>query len=836
MNAEEIYRSRLRGSTNNPNLRTGLPSNESNSGWNWSNIWQNRWPWEEPATEPEESLLSTVGRWTGTAFAAPFITSKMEPEEKERYKAEKDDNWWKAHFGEESQFASEYRDLPVWGQMLAEAPAALLTGGLASGGIKALGSAVAKGGLKSGLARVGQGALSTLGGDATAVFKGAQKAGGLAGKVAQGLAAPGMAAEKAIGGVTNLISKGIARSLKPSQLQILKKLASKPEIPDETKITIAKVTGLIKEAKPTLTSQAEERSQELGKRVGKVFQAQENLQGSAAFKATKKYLSGELPTGKPTQGYTEIASQVTKEEFEQMMDLPLRATFKAPKEHQALLKLRTQNAVQKLFNPQVYGMPQRNEIQLLQNVFGEDLAKSILDKRSLGQKAFETIVEVANLPRALLASGDISYLLRQGMVLAASNPKEAGKTIIPAIRSFFSDSVAQNIDNMIRADDIVGPAIAKGHLKLPELPGGVASALSEREEAFISSMAEKIPIAGSLIKGSNRAYTSGLNMLRANVYKKTVQSYAKMGLELTDVDLSELGSFIMAATGRMDLGKFEGASQLLSTIFFSPKLIISRAALPKYLMSPSRVVRQEAAKSIASFLAAGSSLLTLAHLRGWADIETDPRSSDFAKIKMGDTRLDVWAGYQQYTRLLASLFTGERKTQAGAVIEANRYDTGLRFLESKLSPVMGLIRDLLKDETYLGEDMSAEGGFVLEQAYQRMAPLAAQDIIDAIVQEGISAGIPASLAFWGVGVATYPAPSEEQLFNAKRTMAYANIEDVVWSKNPEGLDIAKKYNEMKKEDAMKAKRYLAQYPQVIRALKEIENLKERWLIQNKRRT
>jgi hypothetical protein len=41
---------------------------------------------------------------------------------------------------------------------------------------------------------------------------------------------------------------------------------------------------------------------------------------------------------------------------------------------------------------------------------------------------------------------------------------------------------------------------------------------------------------------------------------------------------------------------------------------------------------------------------------------------------------------------------------------------------------------------------------------------------------------------------------------------------------------------MKKEDAMKAKRYLAQYPQVIRALKEIENLKERWLIQNKQRT
>ena len=79
--------------------------------------------------------------------------------------------------------------------MLAEAPVALLTGGLASGGIKALGSAVAKGGLKGGLARVGQGALSTLGGDATAVFKGAQKAGGLAGRFAQGLAAPGMAAE-----------------------------------------------------------------------------------------------------------------------------------------------------------------------------------------------------------------------------------------------------------------------------------------------------------------------------------------------------------------------------------------------------------------------------------------------------------------------------------------------------------------------------------------------------------------------------------------------------------------------------------------------------------------
>ena len=141
---------------------------------------------------------------------------------------------------------------------------------------------------------------------------------------------------------------------------------------------------------------------------------------------------------------------------------------------------------------------------------------------------------------------------------------------------------------------------------------------------------------------------------------------------------------------------------------------------------------------------------------------------------------------------------------------------------------MGLLMDIMKGETWLGEDITTDQAFLSRQVWERMAPLALQDIIEAMEQQGPLGGSGVRL-----GYDVLCPPTEEQLFNAERTMAYANIEDVVWSKNPEGLDIAKKYNEMKKEDAMKAKRYLAQYPQVIRALKEIEILKERWLIQNK---
>ena len=72
------------------------------------------------------------------------------------------------------------------------------------------------------------------------------------------------------------------------------------------------------------------------------------------------------------------------------------------------------------------------------------------------------------------------------------------------------------------------------------------------------------------------------------------------------------------------------------------------------------MVRKEAARDLVAFLGIGASVLGLAKMAG-AEIETEPTSSDFGKIKIGNTRYDIWAGFQQFARFGATL-TEHRKT------------------------------------------------------------------------------------------------------------------------------------------------------------------------------
>jgi hypothetical protein len=77
-----------------------------------------------------------------------------------------------------------------------------------------------------------------------------------------------------------------------------------------------------------------------------------------------------------------------------------------------------------------------------------------------------------------------------------------------------------------------------------------------------------------------------------------------------------------------------------------------------------------------------------------ATIETDPRSSDFGKFKIGDLRYDPWGGYVPLITLYARLFTEEIKDSKGSMYKMgekrfgiqSRGDAAARFLFNKESP------------------------------------------------------------------------------------------------------------------------------------------------------
>jgi len=173
------------------------------------------------------------------------------------------------------------------------------------------------------------------------------------------------------------------------------------------------------------------------------------------------------------------------------------------------------------------------------------------------------------------------------------------------------------------------------------------------------------------------------------------------------------------------------------------------------LLSKNPYMRKEAARALVTFVGGGAGIVTLASAMSGNKAVWDPRSGEFGKIKIGDTRLDIWTGYAQYGRFLGQFLTGERKSAYGNLSKDERWNIAFRFLQGKSSPAAGLFVDLLKGEDYMGEPLFEGTTGFIETARNRLLPLALQDVIDAVEEGGVNGmwtGIPAAI---GVGTLTY---------------------------------------------------------------------------------
>jgi hypothetical protein len=400
------------------------------------------------------------------------------------------------------------------------------------------------------------------------------------------------------------------------------------------------------------------------------------------------------------------------------------------------------DALQKIMLKEV---PQPAQIDKIERYLSPELANTLREiGKSIPQKAFDTTIDAMNGSRSLLTSFDISALGRQGLLGLLRHPTEIPSAVKNTVKALFSEKQAGLIDDMIKNDPLIKEAGKNGW----DIGLTVRGGKNYGEENFMSRLAEKIPG----IKQSERSYVTGLNYIRYKTFKQGYELLSKVGA--TESDFSELARLTRVITGRGDLPSlFKGSSPVLNAMLFSPKLLFSRLQFPTLLFSPSKLVRGEAWMTLRNFLAFGTGVLGLAKAAG-AKIGTDPRAADFGKIKIGDTQLDIWTGYIQYARFLAQLTTGQKVTQGGNAVEANRLETIARFLQSKTSPAAGLLVDLLRGETYMGEDIyKAEN--VPSQIYTRLAPLAIQDLISALNEEGFPNGLIALPGFTGVGVVTY---------------------------------------------------------------------------------
>lgn len=538
------------------------------------------------------------------------------------------------------------------------------------------------------------------------------------------------------------------------QMNLKEDLSSGANIPPETPTVkggegmpidpVQKVIEALKAAKPVRNQQESIYTKERAQRMARALSMRGKAGGEKGFFAELSQLKGEMTKAE----FESIRSKLNQKDidhlFNMVTDEPSLGFWE---------QVTARTALGKLMGEHGGKVPTKGELALLNKVFGNELVEALINKMPFWEKMKEWTGQVLNVPRSIMSSFDLSAPLRQGVFLVGR------KEFLPAFKKMFGYFAKEENLKALNEDIARSPnfeLMKDSGLALTDMD----VMLEAREEAFMSNLAEKIPVVGKGIRASGRAYVGFLNKLRADVFNDLIKKSSDLGLNPKENrDLAkDIAMFVNTATGRGDLAGFSKAATQLNTIFFSPRLIASRLTLlnPLYYINSKPFVRNEAIKSLLTFTGTVATVLALAKLSG-ANVGTDIRSSDFGKIIIGRTRIDIMGGFQQYMRMIGQLATGKYvSSTTGRVVTLGegyrpltRKEILVRQFESKLAPVASFISTVLEGQTWSGEKVK-----VTEEIKNRLTPMVLSTLVE-LAEEDPKLFPVGLLGIFGVGVQTY---------------------------------------------------------------------------------
>jgi hypothetical protein len=445
-----------------------------------------------------------------------------------------------------------------------------------------------------------------------------------------------------------------------------------------------------------------------------------------------------------------------------------------------------------------FSKPIRQEVQLddeakaLRNKLNElreereiRLMKMDYENTSKLKKAAREANQYLNISRQIKSTADVSMPFRQGLWGVASNllrlpfkiesgkgivftNLEAQKQLVKAFRDMYASLAREGTYKSVMADikNNRWYEVAKeAGLNLSDPNSPLEQA---REEFAYPSKLEKIPVIKNIVKGSNRSASAFINIMKFNKFVEFAELFERNGMSIRNSPdaYKEAAIYANQTVGRGFLGqKVEGASWLTSRLFFSLRLQASRLQLlfkafnPEFWTKTPREVRVEYMKDMIKTLALGATVIASAKAAG-VDIEADPRSSEFGKVKVGNTVYDVWGGFQQYVVLFARMLSGATKSpETGKISELgndrfgqkNRGDVLGRFFRTKTSPEVGTAWNIISGQRLDYKPVTVKG-----EIKDFFAPLVVSDVMDAYKDGGVQrAFITWLLISHGVGATTY---------------------------------------------------------------------------------
>jgi len=356
--------------------------------------------------------------------------------------------------------------------------------------------------------------------------------------------------------------------------------------------------------------------------------------------------------------------------------------------------------------------------------------------------------------KAILTSWDLSAPGRQGKAFILN--KSWWNSLDDMVKAWGSKDAAHMIDQSI----IDHPS---GYFK-PDSNGKsfadkVGLDIAPHEEMFNTTVGKTIGKLG-LVERSSRAHTAFLNKLRSDQFVAFMDAAKATGQnpETNLVQAKAFADFINDATGRgsLNFGKYklEKNANALNDLFFAPRNMSGQIRTWNRVLNPYEyykadpILRKQALKSLFAIAGTGVAAGEMAKLVPGVQVSNDPTSADFRKIKIGDTRIDFFGGYQQLPVAAMKLLTGtSASTTSGKVTDltGNRFgqqtraSVAERFFTNRLAPLPSFVWAWMNNREFDGKPFE-----VKKALFERVFPIAMKDIYDMAQTDPVLAAVMAA--------------------------------------------------------------------------------------------
>lgn len=455
---------------------------------------------------------------------------------------------------------------------------------------------------------------------------------------------------------------------------------------------------------------------------------------------------------------------------------------------------------------------------LLQEEYDRIQYENELRNRSKAQKTKDALYEAWSFIRAVRATSEFSFVLLQGGMYTVNSPLKALEAMKNALTQFASEKKANEWEKFIKSQPYY-PALKASKLSITETDYKATL----KEEMFVSQWANVIwDLAGSplklistnafekwksanLLKAFERAATGYMNTLRVSQFLRGMEMLELQGkfFETDPEAYKNVADVINTYTGRASLGKLESFSKELSLGYFSPRMWASQLKMstPYFFYYVAKkgdkntpwykpsVAQKMAIGDYMKFVGITFSTMIASQLlyNAFRDddddemvIETDPRSTNFLKIRIGNTKIDPWGGKLPIivlqTRLLMSSLDpahaykrGEKLSPLGYGKTPKASDLIIRYAANKLAPTPAMIYKYLDARTKKIDGEFTRVGYgdkgvgFDDQLESNLYPIYFETINELYQdQPETVASFLTGAAFFGLGVQTYPEPGSKK--------------------------------------------------------------------------